>query len=89
MTSKKKQRSCIGCGRQGQKNEFIRIASQADELKIDPDQNLDGRGVYLCPAEDCLKKAIKRKAFNYRLKARFDGKELDKFYDTFREFLKV
>lgn len=82
-----KQRTCIGCNRVGQKNEFVRVVLQNDKLVIDAQQNLDGRGIYLCPKMECLEKAKKRRAVNYRLKSRLSGEKLAEFYTDFENFL--
>ena len=61
--AKKPMRKCIGCGKSFPKDELIRIASNKGELTVDLAAIADGRGVYICKNHDCLKKAIKRKAF--------------------------
>jgi|GEM_PF-874705 len=82
-----KQRTCIGCNRTGDKNEFVRVVLLDDQLTIDVEQNQDGRGIYLCPMVDCLEKAKRRRAVNHRLKTRLSGKELEKFYILFLDFI--
>ena len=56
-------RQCIGCREQKPKTELIRVVrSPEGELSIDLRGKTPGRGAYLCPQTDCLKRAIKSKA---------------------------
>lgn len=47
-------RTCVVCGDRKPKNELLRAALKSEERSIvlDRDQNLGGRGAYVCP--DCL-----------------------------------
>lgn len=59
MRNSAKTRTCTGCGKKGDKSEFIRISkSQNGEFSID---SPSGRGAYICKDAACLEKAIKRK----------------------------
>ena len=55
-------RRCVGCMESKPKNTLIRIACYEGEVSIDPTGKAKGRGVYLCPSEECLAKAKKKKA---------------------------
>lgn len=58
-------RKCVGCNEQKTKKELIRIVkSKEGEISIDFSGKAHGRGAYICPDEECLKAAQKRKAFN-------------------------
>ena len=58
-------RQCIGCREQKPKTELIRVVrSPEGELSIDLRGKTPGRGAYLCPQTDCLRKAIKSKALD-------------------------
>ncbi len=62
MTAVKKipQRKCIGCNQMKNKKELIRILkTQDDEIVIDTTGKKNGRGAYICPDAECLKKARK------------------------------
>ena len=62
------QRSCIGCGEKKNKNEFIRVVRTPEgELVLDKTGRMPGRGAYLCLSEECLKKAVKKKAIERAL----------------------
>lgn len=83
-----KERTCIGCGRKGQKNEFVRMVARENHLLIDKDQSLDGRGIYLCPSLACMEKAKKRRAVNHRLKRNFPAQAMEDFFVLFSEYLR-
>lgn len=54
------QRMCVGCREMKGKRELIRIVrTPAGEIEIDPGGKKAGRGAYICPAPDCLTRAIK------------------------------
>jgi len=54
-------RTCAGCGAKRAKWELLRMARLPDgRVKFDPDQRLGGRGVYLCPDEGCVRRALRR-----------------------------
>ena len=56
------QRTCIGCNTKKDKKDLIRIVKNKNgEINIDPTGKMEGRGIYICKDENCLKKAIKNK----------------------------
>lgn len=63
-------RQCVGCGKRGMKNEFIRIARTPDnEIVIDGTPSCGGRGAYICNNEECLRKAVKNGRLSKNLRA--------------------
>lgn len=53
-------RMCSGCGQHLPKKELVRVVRSAEgELSVDLTGRKPGRGAYLCPKVDCLKKARK------------------------------
>lgn len=61
-------RTCVGCGEQKTKKELIRVVKNNEGLVfIDFIGKANGRGAYLCPNVECLKKAEKRDAFSRSL----------------------
>ena len=61
-TKKIPQRQCIGCGEMKSKREMIRILKTPEgEFVLDVTGRKNGRGAYLCPSVECLKKAVKGK----------------------------
>ena len=62
-------RQCIGCGEMKSKKEMIRVLKTAQEdILIDATGRKNGRGAYLCPSKECLKKAIKSKGLERSFK---------------------
>ena len=53
-------RQCIGCQEMKSKKEMIRVIKTAeDQILLDATGRKNGRGAYLCPSMECLKKAVK------------------------------
>lgn len=62
-------RQCVGCGEMKNKKEMLRVIKTAeDEIFLDITGKKNGRGAYICPDGDCLKKAIKNKGLERSLK---------------------
>lgn len=77
-------RTCIGCGNQKPKKEFIRIVKNKEgKIQIDKTGKLDGRGAYLCNNTECFEKAIKSK----RLEKSFEMKIPEEIYEELRKTL--
>lgn len=57
------QRQCVGCREMKEKRELIRVVrSPEGEIALDFKGKLPGRGAYVCPQEECLRRARKAKA---------------------------
>lgn len=68
MQKKIPQRQCMGCRERKEKRELIRIVRKTDgEVTLDFSGKLNGRGAYLCPNMDCLKKVRKSRALERSL----------------------
>ena len=62
-------RQCIGCGEMKSKKEMIRVINTADEeILLDATGRKNGRGAYLCPSMECMKKAVKSKGLERSFK---------------------
>ena len=61
-TKKIPERQCVGCRVKRPKSELIRIGKPADSetAELDRTGKKSGRGAYICPSADCLKKARKK-----------------------------
>lgn len=70
MANKKiPMRQCVGCQTSKSKKELIRvIKTPEDEILIDTTGRKNGRGAYLCPDTECLRKARKSKGLERSLK---------------------
>ena len=63
MQKKIPMRQCLGCREMKPKKELVRIVrSPEGDIYLDFKGKASGRGAYICPNADCLKKAIKAKA---------------------------
>lgn len=63
MPKKIPMRQCLGCREMKPKRELMRVVrSPEGQVGIDHNEKANGRGAYLCPKAECLKKAIKTKA---------------------------
>ena len=68
MQQKIPQRQCMGCRERKAKKELIRVVRKTDgTVSLDFSGKLNGRGAYLCPNMECLKKAQKAKALERSL----------------------
>lgn len=63
MQKKIPMRQCLGCREMKPKKELIRVVrSPEGEINLDFKGKAPGRGAYICPNADCLKKAVKARA---------------------------
>ena len=53
-------RTCAGCRRTDEKEKMLRVARTTNGVKLDPRQNLPGRGAYVHHDAACRELAIKR-----------------------------
>ena len=61
MQKKIPMRQCMGCRERRAKRELIRVVRGTDgQVGLDFSGKLNGRGSYICPNPECLKKARKR-----------------------------
>ena len=68
MQKKIPQRQCMGCRERKPKRELIRIVRCTDgEVRLDFGGKMNGRGAYICPNSECLKKALRSKALDRSL----------------------
>ena len=68
MQKKIPQRQCMGCRERKAKRELIRVVRQPDgTVSLDFGGKMNGRGAYICPNPECLKKVQKSKALDRSL----------------------
>jgi len=68
MQKKIPQRQCMGCRERKNKRDMIRVVrSPEGNVSLDFGGKLNGRGAYLCPNPECLKRAIRSKALDRSL----------------------
>lgn len=62
-------RQCIGCGEMKSKKEMIRVLKNPQgEITLDATGKKNGRGAYVCPSVECLRKAVKSKGLERSFK---------------------
>ena len=74
----KPMRRCIACRESKPQDELIRFVLNGQDPVADTSGKAEGRGFYLCRNAECLKTAIKRKAFNRVCKRNLDEKEISR-----------
>ena len=68
MQKKIPQRQCMGCRERRPKKEMIRVVRGTDgTVSLDFGGKMNGRGAYICPNPECLKKAIRSKSLDRSL----------------------
>ena len=68
MQKKIPQRQCMGCRERKAKKELIRVVRETDgAVSLDFSGKRNGRGAYICPDPQCLKKAQKAKSLERSL----------------------
>jgi len=78
------QRQCIGCREMKDKKALTRVVrSPEGEISLDNGSRKPGRGAYLCPNVECIRKARKSRALERAFEAQVDAA----VYDTLEQQL--
>ncbi len=85
MQKSKPQRMCIACRQMKDKTSLVRLVSEGEKIVVDETFKKNGRGAYICKANECLKKAIKTKAFSRALKVEIDQETLQQLESICRK----
>lgn len=81
--TKKRQRSCICCGKQQGKGELYRfVRTPQGEAKFDPTGRAAGRGAYVC-SKECLQKACKTRKLERALRISIAPESYDQLTEDF------
>ena len=68
MQKKIPQRQCMGCRERKPKRELIRVVRCTDgEVRLDFGGKMNGRGAYICPNMECLKRVRRSRALDRSL----------------------
>lgn len=71
MQKKVPQRQCLGCREMKPKRDLIRVVRSPEGcVSLDKKGKSPGRGAYVCPSPECLKKAIRSKALERALETK-------------------
>ena len=86
MPKKIPLRQCLGCREMKSKKELIRVVKSPEgEVSLDFRGKKPGRGAYVCPNPECLKKARKARA----LERAFSAQMPDEVYAALEEQMKA
>ena len=86
MQKKIPQRQCMGCRERKPKREMIRVVRGTDgTVSLDFGGKMNGRGAYICPDMECLKKAIRSKALDRSLEVTIP----EQVYDRLQKEMEV
>ena len=77
-------RKCVGCNTSKAKSQLVRIACYEGKVSVDLTGKGNGRGIYICKDQDCLKKAIKRKAIRRAFGKELDEMEMEKLVEEIK-----
>jgi len=74
-------RTCIGCRGKLPQKVLVRFVGQGGgKLQIDRHKRLAGRGAYVCPSQDCIRKAFKfPKRINSLLRVQLTSENIAQF----------
>ena len=79
MQKKIPQRQCMGCRERKAKRELIRVVRGTDgNVTLDFGGKAPGRGAYICPNAECLKKALRSKALDRSLEVTIPQEVIDR-----------
>jgi predicted RNA-binding protein YlxR (DUF448 family) len=80
LGKKLRHRSCIACRRLDSRTELIRTVLIGNEIKVDLNLRMGGRGAWL--HANCLKIATERRSFNHAFKFKGEIKthEIDDYF---------
>ena len=88
MQKKIPQRQCMGCRERRAKRELIRVVRGTDGVvSLDFTGKLNGRGAYICPSAECLKKVRKSKALDRSLEVSIPEEVYDRLEQEMGEGL--
>ena len=79
MQKKIPQRQCLGCRERKAKRDMIRVVRGTDgTVSLDFGGKMNGRGAYICPSPECLKKAQRSKALERSLEVEIPAEVYDR-----------
>jgi len=79
MAKKIPLRQCIGCGEMKNKKEMLRVLRTEDQgIILDTTGRKNGRGAYICPNPECMRRARKLKGLDKAFKMPIP----DEIYDS-------
>ncbi|HQE24438.1 MAG TPA: YlxR family protein [Candidatus Atribacteria bacterium] len=80
-------RTCVGCRERKEKKTLIRLVKKEEEIEIDPTGKKAGRGVYLCPRQECINK-LNLKNLSQALRVEVKEEELKRLKEVLGNYVK-
>ena len=81
MQKKIPQRQCMGCRERKEKRQLIRVVRGTDgNVSVDFGGKLNGRGAYICPDPECLKKVQRSKGLERSLETAIPEEVYQRLY---------
>ena len=80
------QRQCMGCRERRNKRDMIRVVRTPEgAVNLDFSGKMNGRGAYICPDSECLKKAIRSKSLDRSLEVTIPQEVMDRLQKEMEE----
>ena len=77
-------RRCAGCMESKPKAQLVRIVDQGENITVDRTGRMNGRGMYICPKDECLDLAWKKNAVKRNFKRDIEREQLDAVYSELK-----
>jgi predicted RNA-binding protein YlxR (DUF448 family) len=78
-------RMCVGCGELKPKKELIRILKGEDGYSLDTTGRKNGRGAYICPNQECMKKCVQSHGLERSFKEKIPAQVYETLQQAFEE----
>lgn len=78
MKNNKMVRTCIGCRLKDEKQKLIRIVNNKEKgVVVDFNQNISGRGAYVCGELKCFENIQKKNKLKWALRTNIENKKYE------------
>ena len=76
-------RQCLGCREMKPKPELLRVVrSPEGEVSLDARGKNPGRGAYVCPNAECLRRAVKSRALDRALETKIPDEVMERLTEA-------
>ena len=83
MPKKIPMRQCLGCREMKPKPELLRVVrSPEGEISLDTRGKKPGRGAYICPNSECLRRAVKSRALDRALDTKIPDEVMERLAEA-------
>lgn len=90
MAKKTPKRTCIACGKSGDKRDLLRVVRTPDGgVVFDESGKMAGRGAYVCKSMACFEKAVEKHLFDARLRTKVSSDDYGRLRERFRDFVQA